>query len=71
MITVYNVAPCVNTIANFIIPNLLGSNSSSTSLLEEYGIPKETIRNAIVYYLLKQNKTRSAYMYGKYHLKNL
>lgn len=65
MISVYNVAPCVNTIANFIIPNLFGSNSSSTSLLEEYGIPEETIRNAAVYSLLKKNKTKSAYMYGK------
>lgn len=55
----------MNTIANFIIPNLFGSNSSSTSLLEEYGIPEETIRNAAVYSLLKKNKTKSAYMYGK------
>ncbi|XP_047360959.1 leucine-rich PPR motif-containing protein, mitochondrial-like isoform X3 [Vespa velutina] len=63
MISVYNVEPCINTIANFIIPNLLGVDSSSSSLLKEYGISEETVRNATVYYLLQNNKTRSSYMY--------
>ncbi|XP_046829690.1 leucine-rich PPR motif-containing protein, mitochondrial-like isoform X2 [Vespa crabro] len=63
MISVYDVEPCINTIANFIIPNLLGVDSSSSSLLKEYGIPEETARNATVYYLLQNNKTRSSYMY--------
>ncbi|XP_035728267.1 leucine-rich PPR motif-containing protein, mitochondrial-like isoform X2 [Vespa mandarinia] len=63
MINVYDVEPCINTIANFIIPNLLGVDSSYSSLLKEYGIPEETIRNATVYYLLQNNKTKSSYMY--------
>ncbi|XP_014601512.1 PREDICTED: leucine-rich PPR motif-containing protein, mitochondrial-like isoform X2 [Polistes canadensis] len=55
---VYGVVPCINTVADYILPNLLTPSMSTAFFLSEYNIPIETTRNAVVYYWLSYFKTK-------------
>ncbi|XP_015178623.1 PREDICTED: leucine-rich PPR motif-containing protein, mitochondrial-like isoform X2 [Polistes dominula] len=64
---VYDVVPCVNTVADYILPNILTPILSTTFILSQYNIPAEITRNALVYYWLSCSKTRLSSEYIKEH----
>lgn len=64
---VYGVVPCINTVADYILPNILTSSMSTVFVLSEYNIPIETTRNAVVYYWLSFFKTKLSADYVTQH----
>ncbi|KAI4498362.1 hypothetical protein M0802_006541 [Mischocyttarus mexicanus] len=64
---VYQVVPCISTVANYILPNIVGTNMNIIFQLNQFDIPVETTRNAIVYYWLKNCKTKICAQYVTEH----
>ncbi|CAK9831471.1 Leucine-rich PPR motif-containing protein, mitochondrial [Anthophora retusa] len=63
MITDFNIPPCIDTIADYVLPFTFGNLSYIRNLLMKYGISESVINNAYVLLMLKKSMVKQAAIY--------
>ncbi|CAK9816173.1 Leucine-rich PPR motif-containing protein, mitochondrial [Anthophora quadrimaculata] len=63
MITDFNIPPCIDTIADYVLPFAFGNISYVRNLLMKYGINESVINNAYVLLMLKKFMIKEAAIY--------
>lgn len=65
MITEFNVYPCADTLADYVLPFTYGNISQARNLLMGQKLSETVINNAYVLSMLRKGKLREAAVYGK------